>query len=532
MTVARIPQPELVFGLVGPVGVNLDMISEVLSSELNRQKYSASLVHVTKIMRDVPSDVEIVSEPYVESIESRIKYADDICEQLGRQDALAAITITAIQSERERINKERAVADDRVLSNKEEIEAPLSGHAFVVRQFKRPAEVHLMRQVYGKLFFQISAYSSPDEREALLRSKIKESNFGTIEDGDARCQAIKLMAVDYSEADHDYGQKIRETFPLADVFVDGVNRKNCEVMIRRFVNLIFGDNSITPDHNEYGMYLAKSASLRSGDLSRQVGAAIFRDTGEIVALGCNEVPKFGGGTYWCSDTHDARDFALGGDQNEKIKKEILYELIEILSERNGLADDLVSLGTPKQIMGKLLADKKGGVKDSKLMDILEFGRVIHAEMSAISDAARLGLSTQDAILYCTTFPCHICAKHIVAAGLDKVVFLEPYPKSYAKELHSDSIEIEGSDDVSKVKFLPFMGISPFRYRDFFEKGKRKDGEGNVIRWRDGVGIPMIEIYHPVYISLEIIVASKLKEDLKQADEKRNRPTAAPAICGE
>jgi cytidine deaminase len=520
MTVARIPRPELVFGLVGPVGVNIDMICEVLSSELSRQNYLASKVHVTAIMRDVPSKIAIVPEPYVESIESRIRYADDICERLGRQDALAAITISAIQSERERLNKERADAEGKQLTDKER-EAPLSGHAFLVRQFKRPAEVQLMRQVYGKLFFQISAYSSPDEREALLRSKIKESHFGTIEESDAKCQAIKLMAIDYLESGNDYGQKIRETFPLADVFVDGVNRKNCENMVRRFVSLIFGDNSITPDHNEYGMYLAKSASLRSGDLSRQVGAAIFRATGEIISLGCNEVPKFPGGTYWCSDLQDARDFALGGDQNEKIKKEILYELIEILFKRKSLADELVKLGTPKEIMETLLSDEKDGIRDSKLMDILEFGRVIHAEMSAISDAARLGLSTQGATLHCTTFPCHICAKHIVAAGLDKVVFLEPYPKSYAKELHSDSIEVEGSDDVSKVKFVPFMGISPFRYRDFFEKGKRKD-KGNVVRWKDGVGTPIVEIYYPVYISLETIVTSKLRDDLKRATTNSER----------
>jgi cytidine deaminase len=298
-------------------------------------------------------------------------------------------------------------------------------------------------------------------------------------------------------------------------------------MIRRFVNLIFGDNSITPDHHEYGMYLAKSAALRSGDLSRQVGAAIFRATGEIISLGCNEVPKYPGGTYWCSDSLDGRDFALGGDQNEKIKKEILYELIEILCNRDGLAEELTKLGTPKEIMKKLLSDEKDGVKDSKLMDILEFGRIIHAEMSAISDAARLGVATQGGTLYCTTFPCHICAKHIVAAGLDKVFFLEPYPKSYAKELHSDSIEIEGSDTVSKVKFIPFMGISPFRYRDFFEKGKRKDSEGAIVRWKGGVGIPIVEIYHPVYTSLETIVASKLKDDLKLAAHRRENAERSP-----
>ena len=466
MTVSRIPYPELVFGLVGPVGVNLDMISEVLSAELSRQNYGSSLIHVTKIMRDVPSDIVIVPEPYLESIKSRIRYADDICAQLKRHDALAAISITAIQTERERLNEERAAEEGKRLSD-DERQAPLAQHAFIVRQFKRPGEIQLMRQVYGKLFFQISAYSSPDERESLLCTKIKASNFGTIEDVDAKCQAIKLMAIDYSESDHEFGQKIRETFPLADVFVDGINRKNCEAMVSRFVNLIFGDNSITPDHDEYGMYLAKSTSLRSGDLSRQVGAAIFRRSGEVISLGCNEVPKYPGGTYWCNESPDGRDFALGGDQNEKIKKEILYEIIEILFERKGLAEELLKLGRPKEIMTALLSDKNGGVKDTKLMDILEFGRVIHAEVSAISDAARLGLPTSQAILYCTTFPCHICAKHIVAAGLDKVVFLEPYPKSYAKDLHSDSIEIEGPADIAKVKFAPFMGNLSIQISRFF-----------------------------------------------------------------
>ena len=77
------------------------------------------------------------------------------------------------------------------------------------------------------------------------------------------------------------------------------------------------------------------------------------------------------------------------------------------------------------------------------MDALEYGRTIHAEMSAISDAARLGRALKGTILFCTTFPCHMCAKHIVAAGISEVIYLEPYPKSLAGELHGDSVEIEG-----------------------------------------------------------------------------------------
>ena len=153
-----------------------------------------------------------------------------------------------------------------------DVEEPLSGHAFIIRQFKRPAEIKLLRQIYGKLFFQISAYGSPSDRESQIYKEIKDSNFAAIDDVVAKKQTIELMAIDYSEAPNKFGQQIRETFPLADVFVDGINRPDCEFMLNRFVSLIFGDNSITPDRNEYGMYLARSASLRSGDLSRQIGA--------------------------------------------------------------------------------------------------------------------------------------------------------------------------------------------------------------------------------------------------------------------
>jgi deoxycytidylate deaminase len=31
-----------------------------------------------------------------------------------------------------------------------------------------------------------------------------------------------------------------------------------------------------------------------------------------------------------------------------------------------------------------------------------------------------------------SFPCHMCARHIIATGLREVVYIEPYPKSVAK----------------------------------------------------------------------------------------------------
>jgi tRNA(Arg) A34 adenosine deaminase TadA len=143
------------------------------------------------------------------------------------------------------------------------------------------------------------------------------------------------------------------------------------------------------------------------------------------------------------------------------------------------------------------------------MDLIEFGRAIHAEMSAICDASRKGLVLQDAILYCTTFPCHICAKHIVAAGIRRAIYLEPYPKSYAFELHRDSIVVDPDVKNDEVSFAAFIGVSPFRYRDLFEKTRRKYAGGLAQNWYHDRRRPMIEVYYPAYFKAETFVVGKL-----------------------
>jgi deoxycytidylate deaminase len=170
----------------------------------------------------------------------------------------------------------------------------------------------------------------------------------------------------------------------------------------------------------------------------------------------------------------------------------------------GLAHLLAPVVLSKGTVDKqaAFARNKRQIKDSQLMDILELGRTIHAEMSAISDAARLGRSTERAILFSTTFPCHMCAKHIVASGLRRVIFLEPYPKSYAEELHSDSITFNKAESKKKVLFEPFIGIAPRRYRDIFEKKRRKDSEGRVQRWYESTPKPRIEDKSTGYIENE------------------------------
>ena len=47
---------------------------------------------------------------------------------------------------------------------------------------------------------------------------------------------------------------------------------------------------------------------------------------------------------------------------------------------------------------------------------------VHAEQNAISDAARRGVSLSGSTAYITHFPCIVCAKLLVAAGISEIKF--------------------------------------------------------------------------------------------------------------
>jgi len=56
----------------------------------------------------------------------------------------------------------------------------------------------------------------------------------------------------------------------------------------------------------------------------------------------------------------------------------------------------------------------------------ELCRGIHAEQNAILQGALHGVSVRDGMLYCTTFPCGICAKMIINVGIVEVCYEEEY----------------------------------------------------------------------------------------------------------
>ena len=452
-----VKNPELIFGIVGPIGVDIENIVSCLTRALREVGYASKTIHLTKHISDPRITTALDETSYFQRYVSLIAYGNEFRQLAAEPSAMAGVAIAKIREFR----AEKTGSPD----------SPALGSAFIVRQFKRPEEIELMRRIYGRKFILVSVFGSSSARRKLLVEKIRAFNSSPKNDAECETQAITLIDMDHNQKDEENGQRLSDVFHLGDVFVDGIQQNEARLTIDRFIDALFGETSASPTKDEYGLYTATAASLRSVDLSRQVGAAIFTHKGEVVALGCNEVPKAHGGTYWTDDKEKGfRDVERGRDPNQERKNEIIYDLIDRLSAEGLLSERITGLNDPQTRVDALLNSKR--IKDSQIMDIIEFGRIIHAEMSSISDAARLGRATEGTVLYCTTFPCHLCAKHIVAAGISRVVFLEPYPKSYAEKLHSDSITFDAKNS-EKVVFEPFIGISPQTLSRHFREAKAK-----------------------------------------------------------
>ncbi|HEM7578172.1 TPA: cytidine deaminase, partial [Serratia marcescens] len=105
--------------------------------------------------------------------------------------------------------------------------------------------------------------------------------------------------------------------------------------------------NISPTFDEYAMSMAYSASLRSADLSRQVGAVLTKNK-MILTTGANDIPSFGGGLYWpeiindkIQDIDGGRDYTIGYDSNADEKKNIIADIINKLSEQIDKTNDKI-----------------------------------------------------------------------------------------------------------------------------------------------------------------------------------------------
>lgn len=132
-----------------------------------------------------------------------------------------------------------------------------------------------------------------------------------------------------------------------------------------------------PSNDEYFMEMAQLVSSRSTCLRRKVGAVIVKDK-RVLSTGYNGSPK---GTKHCEELGCIR----------------------------------VQMNVPSGTRHELC-------------------RGVHAEQNAVTQAAYFGVSVDGSTIYTTTYPCSMCAKILINAGIKEIVYAEGYSDDLSKQL--------------------------------------------------------------------------------------------------
>ena len=250
---------ELVLGIVGAVGADLQSFGETLNRRISQFKYKANSIRLSEFLENIDLGIQLKKSPEAARLDTYT--GNKVRELAERGDTLALYAVQKINSAR---------GEDH---------EPQLRTVHVIRSFKHPGSPYL--PLWRRILLDWSFCNG--ERAIRISHEGSRPYLGRSEEIDEERRGEQKK----------FGQKTRDTFQ-PDVFIP-VSKKE---PLWRFLDLVFGAPSETPTKDEYAMFLAFAAALRSADLSRQVGAVIMSANDEIIATGANEVPKSGGGLYW------------------------------------------------------------------------------------------------------------------------------------------------------------------------------------------------------------------------------------------
>jgi cytidine deaminase len=133
---------------------------------------------------------------------------DDFRQRVGAGNALARLSIGRIMDLRA-----KRTSDSK---------RPEGRRSYILRSLKRVEAVEHLRSVYGPNFFQISAFSARMDRVASLASAIATSHYSASSQA-YRSAAETLTQRDLEDQTKELGQRVGDTFPLADLFVNSAD---------------------------------------------------------------------------------------------------------------------------------------------------------------------------------------------------------------------------------------------------------------------------------------------------------------------
>jgi len=409
---------EIIIGICAPIGSYSAPVIDELEKQL-KEDYNYTVVRI-KLSQIISQFYDITGNPSpgetmaYSILQKKIAGGDWLREKHKNYSILAELAIAYIHVQRSvEITGGKSLPDPTEFIGRRV--------CYIIDSLKNQEELLLLRSVYRGLFYLFSIYSPLKLREKTLYDK-----------GLSKDEVRQIINTDDFE-NNEHGQNVRDTFIDADFFirVDKQFKKTLSRKIERYLNLVFDCEIITPLPHEIAMYQAKSAANNSGCLSRQVGAAITDKDFNVLSTGWNDVPKFGGNLYTDQDEEkDHRCKIVGNCSNDIRKKQLANDIALTIISNPELKDLLKPEVSPEHINEELVPHLGNLVRNStKIKDLIEYSRAVHAEMHAIIiGSQQTGSKMIGGNLFCTTYPCHNCARHVILAGIKQLFYIEPYKK--------------------------------------------------------------------------------------------------------
>ena len=454
----KVDASKVILGFTGPIGSGCTYISEMIP-EVTKKIYK--YYRLSSVIRDMLKD-EGYNDPSIEQLQNK---GNELRKANGNGFLI------------------------RALLHKIDEEWTAEYYGIVIDGIKNEDEVNVLRQWPNFLLFSVQA-----ERELRCSRLTKDGKMtkGAFWEADRRDEREEFA----------FGQQVKRCNYLSDViimndkeiaaasksermdFVQGIYEK----YIRLVENLRDGMVSpeVSPDISELCMTIAYALSKSSSCLKRKVGALIVDvdqvangteysgtkhlEMPNIVSCGYNEVPL---GSYKCV-FHPEYQMCCRDYLQEQYAGKLKHcpncgqkiELSDVCSnpacKKEYTRFIKTCRGCGKEVESRYECPKcKTSVFDTYIPGsrespgkLLDMCRALHAEEITLLNLGKHSRKSSDnLILYITTQPCNLCSNKIVAAGIKKVVFDEPYPMREALDILASG----------KVQLQRFQGIKSTAY---------------------------------------------------------------------
>lgn len=220
------------------------------------------------------------------------------------------------------------------------------------------------------------------ERDVLVQRVLSRQDTG---DSQSEVEIMDQLEREHGRGEPEDGQQVAKCIDQADFLIlNEGTLVDLQQKTEHFLGLLNGSDR--PTFDEIFMEVAYSWAKRATCLRRKVGAVLAKEKQQLTT-GYNGAPT---GLPHCAE--------LGGCLREKL-----------------------------------------GIPSGQRHEIC---RGTHAEQNAITQAAKLGINIEGGTIYTNTFPCVICTKMILNAGIKKVVYDATYNDPLSKEILSQQNRVE------------------------------------------------------------------------------------------